>query len=353
MRNMTLRNLSSCLLVVGAAVLMTATSAMISAQPAELVFTVDDVNACPEDSIVFIDVYFSNYFDTVAGFAFWIQLSRPDIIEFTTETDTVVDTTYWSCLEWSGLDCIDSIQVWPYQEWDFVHVDTVEVMISPIDTAGSLISGWEYVSSRSLGGTGFDIKVVAIADMPNPPITPPLAEQPFGLLLRLRARVLEPPPIGEDSTVALLVQTNLLEHFGFSDPRGQLLGTKWIPTTDTTCYVCLQWIDDICISWSIADPPPPEGCDSTLIVVDSVLVLDTTVFAVNDGSVTLVNPGLGDLDNSGEGPNIADLVYLVSFMFSNGPPPVCTSSADCDQNGAGPDVADLVCWVNWMFPPPR
>lgn len=353
MRNTILKNSSLCLLVFGAAITLMAAPTMVAAQPAELVFTVDDVNACPEDTIVYIDVYFSNYLDTVAGFAFWIQLDNPDIIQFTIETDTVVDTTYWSCLEWSGPDCIDSIQVWPYQEWDFVHIDTAEVTTSPIDTTGSLISGWEYVSSRSLGGTGFDIKVVAIADMPNPPITPPLAEQPFGLLLRLRARILEPPPVGEDSTVALLVRTNLLEHFGFSDPQGQLLGTMWVPTVDTTCFVCLQWVDEVCIQWSVANPPPPEGCDSIFVAVDSMLVLDTTAFTVNDGSVTLINPALGDFDYSGDGPNIADLVYLVSYMFSNGPPPVCMSSADCDQNGVGPDVADLVCWVNWMFPPTK
>jgi hypothetical protein len=321
------------------------------AQPYELEFTVDDVQACPEDTLVYIDVYLANHFDTVAGFSFWIQLDRPDIIQFTTEVDTVVDTTYWECQEWSGPDCIDSVQVWPYQDWDFSHIDTHEVSISPIDTTGSLISGWEYVSANSLSGTGFDIKVVAIADMPNPPVTPALAEQPGGRLVRLIARILEPPPVVEDSTANLLVRTEMLEDFGFSDPQGNLLGTKWISTNDTTCWVCGQWVDDVCIHWVVANPPPPEGCDSIEVVVDSVMVLDTTAFLVEGGSATLVNPGFGDFDYSGEGPNIADLVMLVTFMFGGGPSPVCLSTTDCDENGIGPNIADLVCWVNWMFSP--
>ena len=30
-----------------------------------------------------------------------------------------------------------------------------------------------------------------------------------------------------------------------------------------------------------------------------------------------------DVDGNGSGPNIADLVYLVNYMFNGGPPPVC------------------------------
>ena len=63
----------------------------------------------------------------------------------------------------------------------------------------------------------------------------------------------------------------------------------------------------------------------------------------------------GDIDYNGTGPDIADLVYLVNFMFGGGPESPCPSVADIDGNGIGPDIADLVYLVNFMFsggPPP-
>jgi len=57
-----------------------------------------------------------------------------------------------------------------------------------------------------------------------------------------------------------------------------------------------------------------------------------------------------DVDNSGTGPDIADLVYLVAFMFSGGPAPPCMGQADIDGSGsATPDIADLVYLVAFMF----
>ncbi|MBD3331295.1 hypothetical protein GF356_00475 [candidate division GN15 bacterium] len=64
---------------------------------------------------------------------------------------------------------------------------------------------------------------------------------------------------------------------------------------------------------------------------------------------------VGDINHNGAGPDIADLVYLVAFMFGNGPPPPCLEEADINGDGSGPDVADLVHLVVYMFqggPPP-
>jgi len=64
----------------------------------------------------------------------------------------------------------------------------------------------------------------------------------------------------------------------------------------------------------------------------------------------------GDVDNDGFGPNIADLVYLVSFMFSGGEEPACMAAANVDNSPTDlPDIADLVYYVSYMFeggPPP-
>ncbi|MDH4035748.1 MAG: hypothetical protein OEV80_18300, partial [candidate division Zixibacteria bacterium] len=62
-----------------------------------------------------------------------------------------------------------------------------------------------------------------------------------------------------------------------------------------------------------------------------------------------------DLDFDGLGPDIADLVFLVDYMFSGGGVPPCWQASDIDANGAGPDIADLVYLVDYMFaggPPP-
>ncbi|MFH1686670.1 MAG: PKD domain-containing protein [bacterium] len=57
---------------------------------------------------------------------------------------------------------------------------------------------------------------------------------------------------------------------------------------------------------------------------------------------------MGDIVPSGE-INIEDLVYLVNYMFNQGPVPVCLDAADIDGNGEGPNIADLVYLVNYMF----
>ncbi len=57
----------------------------------------------------------------------------------------------------------------------------------------------------------------------------------------------------------------------------------------------------------------------------------------------------GDINNDGAGPDIADLVYLVSYMFQAGPAPPCEDEADIDGSGAAPDIADLVYLVTYMF----
>ncbi len=68
-----------------------------------------------------------------------------------------------------------------------------------------------------------------------------------------------------------------------------------------------------------------------------------------DGTL-FVYPGCGDIDGNSNGPDIADLVYLVDFMFQGGPPPIpdpCV--ADVNGDGNGPDIADLVYLVEYMF----
>ena len=59
----------------------------------------------------------------------------------------------------------------------------------------------------------------------------------------------------------------------------------------------------------------------------------------------------GDVNHSGVPPlDIADLVYLVDFMFNAGPEPECFDEGDVDASGVEPiDIADLVYLVDFMF----
>lgn len=57
----------------------------------------------------------------------------------------------------------------------------------------------------------------------------------------------------------------------------------------------------------------------------------------------------GDINHDQAGPDIADLVYLVTYMFQSGPPPPWMGEANVDGNGSGPDIADLVYLVTYMF----
>ena len=94
--------------------------------------------------------------------------------------------------------------------------------------------------------------------------------------------------------------------------------------------------------------------DSVLILVDPGMTgqyTDTIVVVNNCCAIR------GDVDGSGSGPDISDLVYLVAYMFSAGPKPACEQpvgsgyypQCDIDGVGSGPDISDLVAIVAYMF----
>jgi hypothetical protein len=57
----------------------------------------------------------------------------------------------------------------------------------------------------------------------------------------------------------------------------------------------------------------------------------------------------GDINHSGSGPDISDLVFLVTYMFQGGVEPPCLDEADINGSGGGPDITDLVYLVTYMF----
>jgi hypothetical protein len=58
-----------------------------------------------------------------------------------------------------------------------------------------------------------------------------------------------------------------------------------------------------------------------------------------------------DIDHNGDSePDITDLIYLVTFMFQEGPEPPCMEEADINGDGTeNPDISDLIYLVTYMF----
>ena len=58
---------------------------------------------------------------------------------------------------------------------------------------------------------------------------------------------------------------------------------------------------------------------------------------------------VGDIDGNGEGPDVADLAYMVDFMFSGGPEPATLQAADIAGTVGIVDIADLIHLVDYIF----
>ena len=107
--------------------------------------------------------------------------------------------------------------------------------------------------------------------------------------------------------------------------------------------------------WSVAIPPVVGGTKVGFYVraednlpeerLDPSIAPDGAVYHFLVGHDYLC----ADIDLDQQGPDIADLVYLVTYMFQNGPEPPAPVTADINGDGVGPDIADLVYLVTYMF----
>lgn len=107
-----------------------------------------------------------------------------------------------------------------------------------------------------------------------------------------------------------------------------------------------------------------DGSFSAVLTASTATGLDTITVTVDAGGQFVAlnqRPVVtyyrcGDLDGSlTEGVDIADLVYMVDYMFNGGPPPPIPEAVDMDGSGGPLDIADLVYIVDYMFnggPPP-
>ena len=108
------------------------------------------------------------------------------------------------------------------------------------------------------------------------------------------------------------------------------------------------------------------GCsDAAYIRWDTTLMLDVAKrLAFADTTYTTVHPGFdywrdrveivgyvpGNFD-ADPVISISDLVGVVDYMFSYGPPPCVIDALDVNGDCIGPDISDLVFLIDWMFNP--
>jgi|GEM_PF-1167555 len=115
-----------------------------------------------------------------------------------------------------------------------------------------------------------------------------------------------------------------------------------------------HWNDDAV--WALVQGPPANPWNEMRYVAPHPYQERSVDLAFSIFGPTSCCVIMGDIDNNGAGPDIADLVYLVAYMFNGGPPPPCMAATDVNGDGSPvPDIADLVYLVAYMFqggPPP-
>lgn len=381
-----------------------------------------------------LSIYLKNYTDTVAGFNLWIQLSRPDIMEFQTSlelinydvyyiytawdpgdppipTDSVVASPTWVCTNWNPSDeCIDSVNLLGYYqcinysdpicidsifiEWidgvDPVYTTLKEAYVGNIDTVGTLISGWEMVTTRSLTGNGQDMLITAFADQAGPP--PDTRTHGIGFpqystkpLIKILGDIFPMDDTVTNRTASVRIEASIIDYFGFSDHNGNSIGVTSEYIDYKTYFMCDVWLipDVQCFYWSRvmeSECPQPEGCDSTHTesILYGSLDVDECCDPVGDscltrieewqcpglfeetgvwhngsikigyGSITVLRGTCGEIDGS-DGINILDVVYLINYKYKGGPVPDDLAMADVDNCSGDVNILDVVYIINYKY----
>jgi len=91
---------------------------------------------------------------------------------------------------------------------------------------------------------------------------------------------------------------------------------------------------------------PPDSCAQVFLDLrGDGLVLCTLSVHLDMSEAEFI---CGDADGDGAGPNVVDLIYLVDYLFFDGPPPPVLEAANVDGQG-GVNVADLIYLVDYLF----
>lgn len=267
-----------------------------------------DTSAIVGEQNVILPIYMQNFEDTVAAFTLKIYTNHPDVIQF--------------------------------------HPGGIE-------TSGTLISDWQYVTSVSDGING--TRIIALANIPEPPNTPGIGFPQNGTIPLVKLLLDIAPNLPDTMTTPIveIIISHDIQKFNFSDEAGNTIGLGYDnPTFDTLYYDCMEWTpepggDSSCLLWEEVPSPP-----SDTMVVDTVLhpYLDTSIVYIFDGSI-FIDVGdcitMGDANDDGV-INIFDATYLISNIYLGGPelprPPQGDVNCDCATN-----IFDVTCIISNLY----
>lgn len=341
-------------------------SPTLSQSSPELVIAVDSVEAWPGEQNIVITVSMANYEDTVASFDLWLILNRPDICEFVTNWDTLYDTTYWRCLEWSGPDCLDSMDITDSVltdtggnvDYDWIILDSTMAWFGKYDTTGTLLSGWEYIRVRSIGDDGNNVLISAKADLPGGIVTLGIEPQmELAPMIKIYADAFYIPDEWTDRTVEIMAQGAFFDPHGNPvPPENYIIDTIY----DSSCFWCDYWVDpDSTICWSYVEVP----CDTEGVSIDSIWCCDTALAVPEDtswvqwifGEFRIWPHVCGDLNNDDE-VNIFDVVTMIDFIYLGYQDEYVYPISYWDVNGNGiTNIFDIVFLISFLYlsgPPP-
>jgi hypothetical protein len=218
-----------------------------------------------------------------------------------------------------------------------------------IDTVGTLIGGWESVYSQNFDGWSTNSFVQAQADLPDPQeytpgIAPQAGETPLFYLVVTVYGLDDTLP---DQTVKYF--TNKIHPFCpiFFNLWGEPVGITPDTVCDSVYFRCLYWIDDtICLEWEQTQFPP---YDSAAYECDHILVVDTNVVKVYNGSVTVLLSTCGDVNGNGD-IDISDITALISFLYLHGDSPPVLRVANLDGSLDGTiDISDITYIIAALY----
>lgn len=350
---------------------------------------------------------FQTSLDTIEYDVYWIYTdwssTNPDV-----PVDSVVALPYWVCTAWDANLCIDSVSDLGYYKcldydneicidstfvpWvegvDAVYTVTCEINSANIELTGTLIENWELVTTRLLTVPGMDLIIMAKADMttfPPDEYTPGIGYPQYGTIPLIKVLV-DVLPIDNsivDRTVRISIAHDILDYFSISDEKGQSLGVITEMVEKRRYYMCEEWLipDEVCMYWEqvMESQCPPEGCD--MIKIDTVMeggldvgrccdpltgscVTDieewecpsqfdgTGVWydgsvSVTDGSLYVRQMICGEVNGDGE-INILDVVFLINFVYKDGPAPELFEAADVNSDGKI-NILDIICYINNLY----
>jgi hypothetical protein len=230
------------------------------------------------------------------------------------------------------------------------HTEYVQFRTDAIDTTGSLISGWQFVNINPAFNSG--VRIAAMANIVDPPYTPGIGYPQLGdiPLLKVLADINALP----DSLFSLSVSITIvdsLNHFGFSDGQGNTLYLAYDTTYDTGWYNCIEWMEDppgdsTCMGWEPVSGPP---ADSTAVELILNPYLDTVKVNIMDGSLRIKRACqmMGDVDGT-ESVNMLDIIYLVAYLYKNGPIPYRLAHADVDCS-CTLSMLDILGMIEYLY----